>query len=86
MATKTLRLNIDASGATSGAKQFNTAVGNTTKAVKQMDAVAGSAFKKLSTEATRTFSTLSKSLGSLSGNKRSEERRVGKECRSWWSP
>lgn len=67
MTTKTLRLNIDASGAASGAKQFNTAIGNTTKAINKMDAVAGSAFSKLSKEATKTFSTLSRSLGTLSG-------------------
>lgn len=69
MTTKTLRLNIDASGAASGAKQFNTAIGNTTKAINKMDAVAGSAFSKLSKEATKTFSSLSRSLGALSGNK-----------------
>ena len=36
--------------------------------------------------AQRDYEQLKKSLMGLDGNDRSEERRVGKECRSRWSP
>ena len=53
------------------------------KAVKTYDFNRPDKFSK---DQLRTLHAIHESIGRLAGGRRSEERRVGKECRSRWSP